>query len=139
MKQITLSEEDFSLITETLEMDVNSSFIDKSLRRDIQGSLNRLIWNSREVSEEIQLEIPEVESTTFVHNSKFEIRWINHEEALSIIEKRTPFGLFLEVDHKNGKVIAIDNSNGDAWTEEFLGPEDAISWLKGTFELEYLK
>ena len=38
-----------------------------------------------------------------------------------------PYGLFLS--HEYGKWVACDNSEGNAWTEEFDTLEDAIDWL----------
>ena len=56
---------------------------------------------------------------------------ISNEEASKIIDTREPLGLFL-IDGKDtltGKYVAIDNTTGDAWTEEFLTEEEAINWL----------
>lgn len=46
-----------------------------------------------------------------------------------IIEIREPRGLFLHKD-KNDNWVAIDNSTGDAWTEDFKIKQDAIDWLE---------
>lgn len=44
-----------------------------------------------------------------------------------VIERRYPEGLFL---CKSGKYwVAVDNSTGDAWTEEFSTKCQAIFWL----------
>jgi hypothetical protein len=60
---------------------------------------------------------------------------INKEQASKIIEYREPEGLFY---HKDGdKFIGIDNSSGDAWTEEFGDLDTCLEWLKGEIELEY--
>lgn len=41
----------------------------------------------------------------------------------------TPIGRFY---HKDGDVyVGVDNSTGDAWTEDFTTLEDCIQWLKG--------
>ena len=46
-----------------------------------------------------------------------------------IIEERKPLGLFYS---KEGETfIAVDNSNGEAWTEEFETKEDCIDFLLG--------
>ena len=61
---------------------------------------------------------------------------VTKEEALKIIRSSSECsssynrlrGLFwLEED--DGKYVAIDNSTGDAWTEEFTTLEDCLSYL----------
>ena len=52
---------------------------------------------------------------------------ITHQEASQIIEKRLPRGLFIEEGKE--KYIGIDNSTGDAWTEEFISRPACIAWL----------
>lgn len=52
---------------------------------------------------------------------------VNNEKASWIIDKRDPIGKFIEI---NGtKYIAIDNSTGDAWVEEFNSLSDAVKYL----------
>lgn len=52
---------------------------------------------------------------------------------MSVIDLRTPSGLFLT---KEGhKWVAVDNTTGDAWTEEFSRKRQAIRWLRGKFEI----
>lgn len=46
-----------------------------------------------------------------------------------IIETRKPLGLFLAHDYQSGKFVAVDNKNGEAWTEEFPTERTAINWL----------
>ena len=48
-------------------------------------------------------------------------------------EKYEPFGLFLCPDDVGNAVIwtAVDNSTGEAWTEEFGGRNTAVKWLHG--------
>ena len=53
--------------------------------------------------------------------------------ANEVIEKRQPLGLFLTID--NNMWIAIDNSTGDAWTEEFYNSDVAIKWLNREIEV----
>ena len=48
----------------------------------------------------------------------------------AIIETREPRGLFLAHDNQSGKFVAVDNKNGEAWTEEFLTERKAIQWLE---------
>ena len=61
-----------------------------------------------------------------------EIMEITKEEAFKIIETYTPKGLFwLEAD---GKFIAIDNSSGEAFVEEFIDKEECLQWLKDWFK-----
>lgn len=42
-------------------------------------------------------------------------------------------GLFIQQDEECW--IGIDNTTGEAWTEEFDTKEDCISWLNGEFEI----
>ncbi|MFW5647931.1 MAG: hypothetical protein ACOCG5_02475 [Candidatus Alkaliphilus sp. MAG34] len=61
-----------------------------------------------------------------------EIKYITRDEASKIIETSEPRGLFYEVD---GDVyVGIDNSDGDAWVEEFKTPEECLNWLRGNTE-----
>ena len=51
-------------------------------------------------------------------------------EVLSnIIAERKPIGLFYSKEGE--KFIAVDNCNGNAWTEEFETKEDCIDFLLG--------
>jgi hypothetical protein len=64
----------------------------------------------------------------------YEYHEITKEEAKKIIETRYPEGLFY---HKDGnKYIGIDNSSGDAWTEEFDNLDICLEWLKGEIDTE---
>jgi len=61
------------------------------------------------------------------------IRRVSPEFIRRVIEDRTPCGHFLT---KEGcKWVAVDNSTGDAWTEEFTRKRQAIRWLRGKFEV----
>lgn len=52
---------------------------------------------------------------------------VTREEASSIIESEMPLGLFWLED--NGIYVAIDNSTGDAWTEDFSSKEECFKYL----------
>lgn len=57
-------------------------------------------------------------------------RWykeIDHQTAISIIGARKPLGLFVE--DTGVEIIGIDNSSGDAWTEEFPDRLECLNWL----------
>lgn len=54
---------------------------------------------------------------------------VTHEEAISIIEHRIPLGKFWEEDE--GIYVAIDNSTGDVWTEDFSTKEECFKYLSG--------
>lgn len=58
---------------------------------------------------------------------KFGIREISKKEALEVIETRKPLGEFYVKE--NNCYVAIDNLDGDAWTEEFETKEEALKWL----------
>ena len=56
-------------------------------------------------------------------------REIGKEDAAVIIERRHPYGLFYL---KDGSVyVGIDNSDGNAWTEEFSMKRKCLEWLTG--------
>ena len=60
------------------------------------------------------------------------LKEVSGKELESIIDKREPTGLFY---CKDGRVwVAVDNSTGDAWTEEFLSEPAARSWLLGAIK-----
>lgn len=40
---------------------------------------------------------------------------------------------YITVD--GNRYIAVDNSTGDAWTEEFPNMKDAIDWLNNKFDM----
>ena len=64
---------------------------------------------------------------------KLKIQRVSSELLGRVIEHRTPSGLFLT---KEGhKWVAVDNTTGDAWTEEFSRKHQAIRWLRGKFEV----
>lgn len=57
------------------------------------------------------------------------IERITSKEASEIIENRERLGLFFMIE-KN-LIIGIDNSDGNAWTEEFGSLEECRKWLNG--------
>ena len=59
----------------------------------------------------------------------FRERQVSREEAAEIIEFRYPEGYFMVKE--DGKFVGIDNSDGDAFTEEFKSKERCIRWLAG--------
>jgi len=58
------------------------------------------------------------------------IQEIGRAQAKSIIAKRYPYGKFWVLD-VTSSYIGIDNSNGNAWTEEFDTSDECIKWLEG--------
>lgn len=61
------------------------------------------------------------------------IHRVSPERALNVIDLRTPLGLFLTKEGR--KWVAVDNSTGGAWTEEFPRKHQAVRWLRGKFEV----
>ena len=59
-----------------------------------------------------------------------EIITCTNEEIKNIIESREPWGLFI-CKEKEGLYVAVDNSGGDAWTEDFTTQEAAVQYLVG--------
>ena len=72
---------------------------------------------------------------------KNDYKIISNEEALKLMAtfytlgKYEPLGKFLIDKNEKDVYVAIDNEDGEAWTEEFSTKEKAIAWLHGT-ELE---
>ena len=64
---------------------------------------------------------------------KFLVHRVSPEKLDLVIEFRTPRGLFLA--REGGKWVAVDNSTGDAWTEEFRLKRQAVRWLRGKYEV----
>lgn len=60
------------------------------------------------------------------------IRKLSKEGRLEVIETREPRGLFY--GEEGGLFIGIDNTTGDAWTEEFKDFKDCVKWLDGEEE-----
>ncbi len=62
-----------------------------------------------------------------------EIIKLDSEEDRELIDKillqRKPLGLYYTIE--SGKYIGIDNSNGDAWIEEFKTLASCKKWLGG--------
>ena len=61
------------------------------------------------------------------------IKEVSEEKADKIIETRKPEGLFFLME--GDKIIGIDNSTGDAWTEEFTNMKDFLNWVTGSYEV----
>ena len=69
-----------------------------------------------------------------MRHKRLHVQRVNPERIMNVIDFRTPLGLFLT---KEGfKWVAVDNSTGDAWTEEFRWRHQAVRWLRGKFEVE---
>ena len=64
---------------------------------------------------------------------KLRIRRVNSKFLGLVIDFRTPLGLFLTKEGR--KWVAVDNTTGDAWTEEFSRKRQAVRWLRGKFEV----
>ena len=65
--------------------------------------------------------------------SRIKIQRVSPERLRQIIERYAPRGLFLA---KEGRTwVAVDNTTGDAWTEEFSRKRQAVRWLRDKFEV----
>ena len=60
------------------------------------------------------------------------IHLVSSQRLRNMMDFHTPRGLFLAKE--NGKWVAVDNSTGDVWTEEFPQKRQAIRWLRSEFE-----
>ncbi len=65
--------------------------------------------------------------------NRVKIKRVRSEFLGEVIENRTPCGHFLTKDGR--KWVAVDNSTGDAWTEEFSRKRQAVRWLRGEYEV----
>ncbi|WP_028306887.1 hypothetical protein [Desulfitibacter alkalitolerans] len=66
-----------------------------------------------------------------------DIKKITSKEASQIIDTRKPLGKFYLID--KGIYVGIDNSSGDAWTEEFDSFEAMVKWQHGLEDEEELE
>ena len=64
---------------------------------------------------------------------RLRIQRVRPERMMNVIDFRIPLGLFLTKEGR--KWVAVDNSTGDAWTEEFRWRHQAVRWLRGKFEV----
>ena len=62
--------------------------------------------------------------------SLFNYKYPNAFEPTDGKYKNLPKEKFLLFQTKSGLFIAIDNTTGDCWTEEFKTKQEAIAWLK---------
>lgn len=66
--------------------------------------------------------------------SRTKIQCVSVKQLQNVIEYRSPCGCFLA---KEGRTwVAVDNSTGDAWTEDFARKCQATRWLRGAFEVK---
>lgn len=56
-----------------------------------------------------------------------DIQKLTKEQMSEVIEVRRPIGKFYRQD--GNTFIGVDNTTGDAWTEEFKGFDACIQWL----------
>ena len=56
---------------------------------------------------------------------------ISNKKALEVIENRLPLGQFYTIE--SGVYVGIDNTDGDAWTEDFTTLEDLKNWMFGNY------
>ena len=58
---------------------------------------------------------------------------VSPKKLTDIIGRRTPLGLFLT---REGHIwVAVDNTTGAAWTEDFDRKRQAVRWLRGELEV----
>lgn len=53
---------------------------------------------------------------------------VSVEKLQEVIETREPKGFFY--GEEGGVYVGVDNSGGDAWTEEFRTEEQCLAWLE---------
>ena len=57
-----------------------------------------------------------------------DIRKVSVEELHTVILDFHPHGLYLS--REGNAWVAVDNSDGHAWTEEFVSRRKAVRWLR---------
>jgi hypothetical protein len=57
------------------------------------------------------------------------IQIITHEQASKIIETSKPYGGFITIE--NGTFTGIDNTAGEAFTEDFKSLRNCLAYLHG--------
>jgi len=62
------------------------------------------------------------------------IQKVTQEEMQKIIDTREPIGKFYRTEGRT--IIAVDNSTGDAWTEEFKNFEVFLLWITTQLTVE---
>ena len=56
------------------------------------------------------------------------VKQVSEEQLRRVIQTYAPRGLFLA--REGGVWVAVDNSTGYAWTEEFRSRRKAVRWLR---------
>jgi len=56
-------------------------------------------------------------------------------EIIKTCEKKSSHGKYYSYDYQDKTFTAVDNSTGDAWTEEFTDIEIMRKWLSGEIEI----
>ena len=73
-------------------------------------------------------------------NNRFGPATVSESYLAAVIEAQRPLGLFLArataKSRPGARWVAVDNSTGDAWTEEFPSLAAALAWLVGDGEAE---
>lgn len=85
-----------------------------------------------------QADIPATKEHSMEHDYLDEIYEIGALEADLIIGTQRPIGKYW-TEVTAGQYVAIDNSTGDAWTEEFTDKDTMMGWLKNRFEMSDLR
>ena len=71
-------------------------------------------------------------------NNRFDPETVSEPYLAAVIEARRPLGLFLArataKSRPGARWVAVDNSTGDAWTEDFPSESGARAWLVGAIK-----
>ena len=71
-------------------------------------------------------------------NNRFGPATVSESYLAAVIEARRPLGLFLArataKSRPGARWVAVDNSTGDAWTEDFGSESAARAWLVGAIK-----
>lgn len=112
------------------KLDINNEFHVDLFINEIEALID---WNKiNKVLNSDEKEIDEFNTITYVDEStlnKYVDNWVEHEKL--------PINDNLIYTKAKNKYVAVDNTTGDCFTEEFDSEEDTINWLlRKDYELE---
>jgi len=72
---------------------------------------------------------PDIDGITYVEQSRL-------TEIIMTMNKKSSHGRFYSYDYTHKVFTAVDNSDGDAWTEKFTDFEIMRQWLSGEIQID---
>ena len=126
-----LEKEHKSIFKPTVDIKVDTSELEefKENLEKTRAMINEV--NNKEIKIDVWSEIRRNKPELLKES---DIRIIDIERAHRIIEARKPTGKFMTIN--NSMIVAIDNTSGDAWTEDFNNFLVAYKWITGEIDTE---